>query len=254
MNQKLFCLMFYYFYDSFLNERKYERILAGIEARIIALGIDGKKRHLNILKDMTELVKEAIREGAKTIVAIGNDKTFSQMVNIVAELNVTLGFIPLGKPNKISKLLGIPPGEIACDILSNRLTETVDLGKVNHSYFFSSLKIAKSKVIFKSEEYQIVPLKEQEINISNFDDVFGEISNPRDGFLELAFFPLGFRKHVGKSFFSIKEIKIESQIKEESVIVIADQSRILKTPLSVKISPQKLKVIVGRKRKFKRTL
>lgn len=246
--------MFYYFYDSFLNERKYEKTLARIEARIIALGIDGKKRHLSILKDIAELAKEAVKEGAKTIVAIGNDKTFSQMINIVAELNVTLGFIPLGKPNKISKLLGIPPKETACDILSNRLTEAIDLGKVNHSYFFSSLEITKSKVIFKSEKYQIVPLREQKINISNFDDAFNEISNPKDGFLELIFSPLGLRKHIEeKSLFPIKEIKIESQIKEESVIIIADQSRILKTPLSVEISPQKLKVIVGRERKLKKS-
>ncbi len=252
--------MFYYFYDTFLNHKKYEKILAKIEAKTIDLGIGGKKRRLNILENMAELVKEVIEKGAETIVAVGNDKTFTQMVNIVAGLSassnlgrkVTLGYIPLAGSNKIAKSLGIPSGELACDALSNRLVEIIDLGKVNHSYFFSSLEI-KGQIVLSSGKYQIIPLENQKISICNFESIFQTTSNPKDGVLEIIISSpsslLNFR-YSKDSFFPVKKIEITSQIGGEPIAVRVDHDRVLKTPLLVESIPQRLKVIVGRERKF----
>jgi diacylglycerol kinase family enzyme len=238
--------MFYYFYDTFLNHKKYEKILAKIETRTTDLGIGGKKRRMDILKNMAELVKEVIDKGAETIVAVGNDETFTQMVNIVASSNITLGYIPLTRPNKIAKALGIPLGELACEVLSNRLVETIDLGKVNHSYFFSSLE-TKGQIVLSFGKCRITPLENQKVNIYNFAPHLFK----KNGILETVISsPSIFLGTIRDSFFPVKKIKIDSQIKKEPIVVTVDQNRILKTPLLVEVLPKKLKMIVGRERKF----
>lgn len=245
--------------------------MAKIEARIIDLGIDGKKKRLNILENMAELVKEIIDKEAETIVAVGNDQTFTQMINVVADLccsfyvarytsdrdeqrgsrsvKITLGYIPIAKPNKIAKSLGIPSGELACEVLSSRLVETIDLGKVNHSYFFSSLE-TEGEVVLSSGRYRIIPLENQKINIYNFAADIFNASNPKDGILEAVISSPSFLGLTRDSLFPIKKIKINSQIGKEPVSVKVDQNRILKTPLSVEVLPKKLRVIVGRERQF----
>ena len=224
--------------------------MAKIEARTTDLGIGGRKRRLNILKNMAESIKEVIDKGAKTIITVGNDETFTQMVNIVADSNVTLGYIPLGRPNKIARALGVPSGELACEVLSNRLVETIDLGKVNHSYFFSSLE-ARGQMVLKSGKYRITLLKNQKVNICNFAPRIFNESSLRNGTLEIVISSSSiFSGTIRDSFFPVKKIKIDSQIKKEPITVFADQSRILKTPLFVEVLPKKLKVIVGRERQF----
>ncbi|PIS42168.1 MAG: hypothetical protein COT24_05115 [Candidatus Kerfeldbacteria bacterium CG08_land_8_20_14_0_20_40_16] len=256
--------MYFYLYDSFLNNKKYTSILAKIENRLIDLGINGKIEKLSVLKSAQEVVEDNIKSGADTIVAVGNEATFAKIVPLVAKQNgITLGFIPVVE-NAIAKFLGIPLGEKACDILSSRLIERIDLGKANDFYFFSELNIPESKDLtlecngghFRinstnhSNIIQIcnltyTPLK-REVGSRKFCD-------PRDGLLEAIFTPttsfLGrSRLDLNKrSVFPIRKIKIKSS---NSLSLIADGETVIKTPVLVQVAPKKLKLIVGKERKF----
>ncbi len=248
--------MYFYLFDPCLLSKKYEKTLTKIERRIIDLGIEGKFERLTVLKNPEELIKEAIRKGVKTIVAVGNDQIVAQIINIIADNDdVVLGIIPLGKNNKIAHLLGIPEGELSCDALSNRLIEKIDLGKINHHYFLTSLKIINSEVTLECDDsYRITPSPAQEINIFNLDAYHNKVFNPQDGVLETLINPAASWKSIFKkqkeSLFPVRKIKILELNKEKPSKIIADGLKVLKRPLIVKIVPQKLKVIVGKERKF----
>jgi len=96
--------MYYYIYDNYLTDKKYEKELDKIKTRLLDLEIQGKHEKLTLLKSIDELVKDEIKRGATTVVAVGNDKTFLKLVDVIAQSGVTLGLIPVGKEdNNLAK-------------------------------------------------------------------------------------------------------------------------------------------------------
>ena len=92
------------------------------------------------------------------------------------------------------------------------------------------------------------------ITLHNFaDDEVSPSSNPADGFLEVVVTPfkksLIGKKKIEGTVLPFTKIKIASN-EEEQVSILTDEQIILKTPATVKVSPAKLKVIVGSERKF----
>ncbi|MBU0597792.1 hypothetical protein KKF61_02230 [Patescibacteria group bacterium] len=258
--------MYFYIYDSFLSDKKYTSTLNKIETRLMDLGINGRTEKLSILKSLQEIVQEAVKKGAETMIAVGDDNTVSQIIKLLPDLNITLGIIPIGNNNKIAQILGIPLGEAACDTISSRIIEKIDLGKANDFYFISSLEIPSQKdITMDCGNYQISPLSENEtISICNFDTSLNEkdtanktICNPKDGILEAVFSPQSKRSNLFNVFkkqystnsvFPLKQLKIKCS--KEGLPVIADGQIKIKTPVTVKVIPKKLKVIVGKNRMF----
>jgi diacylglycerol kinase family enzyme len=256
--------MYFYLYDSYLANRKFEKKLSQIEAKITSLGISGKVVRLNILKNAAELAKDAINKGAKTVVVIGNDKIVNQVIGALADTNVPLGIIPVGPKNEIAQVLGIPCNEYAPDVLSGRLIKTVDLGKVNGHYFLSHIQISGNKVDVscEDEQYEIIPShKVHQINICNLLKPKIEslgICNPKDGLLELVTANqvsswkslFGKKKLQKDSLFYIKKIRIKAHNSGKNIPVVVDGFRVIKTPITVEAAPSKLRVIVGKERFF----
>lgn len=259
--------MHYYIFDQFLADKKYQSTLNKIEVRLTDLGINGKIEKLTILKSFSESVNEIVKRGAETIVAVGNDSTISKIISLLPKLNITLGIIPIGSDNEIAKKLGIPEGEAACDILSARLTENIDLGKANNYYFISHLKLPANKEVFLDcGSYNIRPIDEDsQISICNFDiEMQGNYSknkkhncNPKDGMLDAifsqvsrpkSFFNIFNNKFSESSVFPFKKVKIKCN--KECLPAIADGHTTIKTPITVEVVPKKLKIIVGKNRMF----
>src|SRR3989339_705292 len=119
--------MYLYIYDSFLNHKKYTDLLTKIEKRITDLGIKGKVAKLSVLKNMKELILDGVREGVQTVVVIGNSQSFTKVINIVANLDVTLALIPVENDSNIAKVLGIAPGVLACDVLASRIIKKIEV-------------------------------------------------------------------------------------------------------------------------------
>jgi len=257
--------MYYYIYDSFLSNKKYESVLRRIETRLMDLGINGKTEKLTLLKNMGEIVEDAAKKGSTTIIAVGNDKTVSKIIGYLPNYNVILGIIPIGSQNRIAQILDIPPEEKACDVLSARIIEKVDLGKVNNSYFLSYLEIpSKKELTLECDQYTIVPLSEDTtVNICNFGNILDQnklkekIYNPRDGIFEAVIskktdswspFKIFKKSFSESSVFPIKKIKIKCS--KECIPIIADGQATIKTPVTVEVMPKKLKIIVGKNRMF----
>lgn len=273
--------MYYYIYDQFLSHKKYDKILAQIESKITDLGIKNRIIKMSILKSVGELVTDALRKGAQTIVVAGNDRTINQIVNLVAGQDVVLGIIPIHdlnykkiNDNSIANFLGIFDPLEACEIISARKIETINLGEINGYYFISSVQIVDNYLELQCNNkynistlsrnnlisvYNFAPEQNQEKNTPGSKKLF----NPQDNFLEVViqsrkkkslnniFKPLissgGETKF--ESIFRVKKINIKSEKKNGGSVVV-DNFKILKTPIDIKIADKKLRIIVGKARKF----
>ncbi|MFA5069767.1 MAG: diacylglycerol kinase family protein [Patescibacteria group bacterium] len=250
--------MYHYIYDSFLSDKRYENDLSLIEARILALGINGRMDKLTILKNLKEIVEDSVKRGAETLVVIGDDMTLGKVISYVAPFRkVILGYIPLGPKQSIARLLGIPGGLAACDILSKRMVKKFDLGKVNEKYFLFSLNVTKNNVVIECDgNYNfktVVPSSLLRIcNLGLPEE--GVFFNPGDGLLEAVvvnrstgwnFFKKSYKKD---SIFPFKKAKIKCET--ECVPLLLDGQTVVKTPAAVEIAPGRLNIIVGKDRKI----
>jgi len=238
--------MYYYIYDSFLADKRYSKTLAQIETRLTDLGINGKINHLSFLKNINDIISDEIKKGVNTIVVLGNDATINNVINIVADLNVVLGVIPLGKEQKISKLLGIPEGLAACEVLSSRIIKKINLGQINNSYFVTSLEAEGKNLFLECDNNFIINLEK-----NNFIKINNKNPYQKDSDLEIIinngskrffFLPAG----SDTSYLRSQTVAINS--KKSMPILLNDEKRIIKTPATVRLRTQKLKVIVGKSR------
>jgi len=247
--------MYTYIVEADVNVKKYEMELSRIESRLIELEISGRMEKLTILKSLTEAIKDALRNHSQTIVFVGTDRMLNSAMSALAETDVTVGLIPLGEATLMAKALGIPYGVAACDILSARITAILDLGKVNNRYFLSKLSLPEGANITLDcdSKYQVSALSPASIDIANF----GEGGNPRDGRLEVIvrphvqkrMFGLGRRSGFSRdSVFPVKRLTIRSG--GDSLPIFSDGETVIKTPATVEVVPKKLRVIVGKQRRF----
>ncbi len=260
--------MYYYLYDSFLGDRKYEKVLDKIKTQLLDLDIQGKHERLSLLKNVDSLIADESKRGVKTVVVIGNDKTFLRAVDAAAKAGVTLGIIPIGEQNEIAKILGIPAGEQACGVVAARKIGEFDLGKVNGSYFFSKLEITKNidRISISHQGYKVLPKSScSEISVVNFLTSTAEVKNKalrkvgaQDNLLDLVFRSQVETKGWKKIIQRIPEQLVDSVIQGvnfeiksfEYLPVMLDGYKVIKTPISVKLADIKLKIIVGKNKEI----
>lgn len=252
--------MYIYLYDSFLEHKKYNKLIAKIETRITDLGLNGKIIRLNPLNSISSIIDSELKLGAKTIVGLGDNSTLSNIINSIAnseyaQINqsVTVGFIPIDNNNSIANCLGIDSINSACDILSNRRTKQINLGVVNdrHYFFTEAIIDNKNTIVEINENYTIETSnkgKTRVINIplSPIPGDLGDASNKLKVFIE---------QNEGK-FFSQKKDNTsliyfdKLRIINEQIPLILDYSTEIKNPTDIKMSDKGIKLIIGKNRSF----
>jgi diacylglycerol kinase family enzyme len=247
-----------YIYDSFLNQKKYDRWLARLETRLTDLGLSGKIFRLSLMRNIDDTVKNELKHGAKTIIAVGNNKTVNQIANALYGNPAPLGIVPIGEEhNDIAKSLGIDSIDAACDILSARLLARLNLGQANQIRFLGNATIEnQGTVIDISEDYTVETAEKGLIHIFNLASQETEVLNkvkisPQDGILELIICAQnskkGFiRQRNDQSVFKIKKVAVSNRRAQ----LILDGAIALPTPAEITVAKQTLNVIVGKKRNF----
>jgi diacylglycerol kinase family enzyme len=244
--------MYFYLYDESLAEPKLATVVADIETRLTDLGLSGRVGRLGPLKSSLELTKAALKAGAKTVVAVGNDRTVSQAINALtaagASSGVALGILPVGKPTAIADLLGIPDGERAVAVLAARTLATVDLGRVNNYYFLTSIRVeARDPVTLTCDgRYRVQPLEPvSTFTVRNLD----RSAACQDGYLE-ATVEGGRQRWWGKVRHSVVPIQRGEFTAAGPATVVAEGTYTANLPVTVEVVPRALRVIVGRNRVF----
>lgn len=257
--------MYYYLYDTFLADSKFEKIIDRIKTRLLDLEIQGKHEKLTLLKSIDELINDETKRGISTIVVIGNDRTFLKVVDAAAKNNLTLGLIPVGEDNNIARSFGLAEVEAACDVIAARKIVRFDLGKIGSQYFFSNLKITKNldRLQIQKDAYAMIPRPDcASVEVYNFYFPRGERAfeqklarvNGQDQMIELVIKKKvrkgsWLRRKTGERIDTIIQSKIFDIKSFEYLPVVLDDFKIIKTPVRVEVEPLKLKIIAGKERR-----
>jgi diacylglycerol kinase family enzyme len=242
-----------YIYDDYLNKSKYNRILSRVEIRLTDLGLNGKIIRLGTIKNIRDVIQNEIRNGAKTIVAVGNNQTVNKVIGSIIDnelygffqKNVLFSIIPIGEDNSIADSLGIKRGEEACNILLARRIKKIDIGIANNYYFLNKATIpCQDTIIEINEQYIIEPLDKGVISVFNLKDENKDNKklkvNPADGQLDV------YLKAKDLSYFSTAKLKLTNP----KFPLILDEAVEIKTPVEIGVVPAKLNIIVGKNRSF----
>jgi diacylglycerol kinase family enzyme len=86
-----------------------------------------------------ELAREAIRDGAHVVVAVGGDGTMNEVASVLVGTEVVLGLIPCGSGDGLGRHLKIHGSvERALAILHGGVPRTIDTGVVDGHPFFTA--------------------------------------------------------------------------------------------------------------------
>lgn len=258
--------MHFYLYDKSVTERKYEGTLTKIENRLIELGINGHTEKMSVLKSTPALIRDSIDRGANTVVVVGNDETFLDVVEVIGNFpKAVLGFIPLEEHTKVGPLLGIPPYEAACDVLSMRIIEHMDLGVINDEhYFLGSLEMpAQAELEFEGPYTVKTKSNTNHLAITNLGRMFSGdeelVRNATDGHMEAIVV-----KQEKRGLFRRGEVATSESVipftntrvlsaSTDEVKAVADSRKSYSTPMNIRVAPKKLRVIVGKSRQIARS-
>ncbi len=248
--------MYYYVYDEFVQDQKYERELANIETRLTDLGISGKIARLALFRDPEEMIRDEVRKGVKTVIAVGNDVTLRKVIDAVSSLGATLGIIPIGKErNSIARILGVPAGVAACDTISARIVEEIDAGKINGAQFLHQVELqAPAGVQIQcGDDFKLFIPRLSEIYLRNLASAAGEFqaSHPADGKLELIIRSpqkgwFG-QKNWKTSFLPVKNLQLTC---EKEMVGMVDNQPIGSDVFTVYIHEKQIRLITGKERNF----
>ncbi|MFH1142158.1 MAG: diacylglycerol kinase family protein [Candidatus Uhrbacteria bacterium] len=245
--------MYYYIYDDFVQDKKHEKELLKIENRLADLGITGKVARLALFKRADELILDEVKHGVKTVVIVGNDQTLCKVLSAVVESGVVFGIIPLGKSNNIAKMMGVPEGADACNVISKRLIEKIDVGKCNGYRFITGIPFPKLKAeMVIDQSYILTPVSGGNVVVRNLG--VGEVitnkqvADPKDGQLEVLVDVAGrWGKKGGQSKVIFKRLAFETK---DPITVSFDGHQIRNNKFKILLDRKKLKVIVGKDRMF----
>lgn len=182
-----------YLYDDFLADRPFERDLAAIETSLSSLGIFGRIGRLALFRSAKELVAGMVREGATTVVVVGNDTTLDRVMWFLPDLPVTVGYLPISGPSSIAEFLNIPVGVASCETLAARHVETLDVGKVDDRYFLQEISLPATSAALEIEgQYRISPSLGGSLSIRNLGGKTATgfvAADAKDGMLEAVVSP-----------------------------------------------------------------
>ena len=108
-----------------------------LRKKIFALVGDAEIALTSAPGEARALAEKAANDGVQTIVAAGGDGTINEIVNGIANREVTLGLLPIGTMNVFAAELGIPANKLeeCWRIIANGHTRRIDLARANDRYF-----------------------------------------------------------------------------------------------------------------------
>lgn len=252
-----------YIYGPEVQDKKFVKDLSLIENRLTDLGLGGKIHRLTKFKNIREIVADDVRSGVRTLVIFGNDETITKTLSALPTSGLTLAVIPFGAQNMIAKMLGLGDRFEACQALSARLLTSLDLGKINDQFFFSSVRIPHCEANISCDgQYSVRAAEDRDLDIFNLhlpkneDDKLFFKPNPHDGFLELVVRKLnklsvfgGWRYALNRSgrdsVFLFRKAEISS--KTPINIILDGRKTSVQNP-KIEVVKGALKLVVGKNR------
>lgn len=247
--------MYVYLYDTFLKDKKHAAFLQNCENRLTDFGIFGKVIRITSFTNPGAILQDEMRRGVKSVVIVGDDDTFARVLSRSAHLPLVFGFIPVGEKSEMAQILGIPMNEGACDVISRRKIERVDVCSMNDRFFFRQIFIEGVKATIVCDSiFSVETNEEAEIAVCNLDVpawVDRKQVHPQDGCLSVYIRPSK-RSFFGKKFekptiLQAKHVQIRAVKPFFSTI---DGIQAKEQYIDARATDKTFSVIVGKERKF----
>jgi hypothetical protein len=248
-----------YVYDDFLSDKPFEREVAALETKLSTFDLSGHIGRMSLFRSAKDLVEGMVAKGASTVVVVGNDGSLDKTMWFLPDMNVTVGYIPLVGPSAVAKLLGIPVGVGACDVLAARRIEMLDMGMLDDRYFLTEVSLPATVASLSIEgTYRVSPTDGGSLAIRNLGGRVGSelvAADPRDGRLEAVIIPRAIeQKHL---FWKRAVLQPETRIllthgditSKTPIEAHVDNHAVSGFQFKVKVVPGKMKLITGRGRR-----
>jgi len=269
--------MYLFLFNPSANKGKGKKMEGKIKKYLNSLDIRGRFVKCEKEGDAIKITNQAIENNIKDIVAIGGDGFINQIVQVIADRNISLGIIPIGNANFLANILGINSWKKGCEILTKKDVVNINLGLIKNRFFSSSVEIESSdekeygvfkKILHRKKNKKYIPLKIQvqddrtklkiQANVSSLivstipfppPKNFNIRNNDDDHSLNIIIKS----KTISEKNKNQEEITIlrGSKIEIESknpIKVKTDGEYCGKTPVTIELVPQSLRVIVPPKK------
>ncbi len=239
-------------YDDFLNKSRYNRVLNKIEIRLTDLGLNGKIIRLGSIKNINSLVHQEVRNGAKNIIAVGNNETANKVVSALVDdslsdlflKNILFSLIPIGDNQSIARSLGIEKEEEACNTILARRIEKINIGLAGKSFFINKAEIIKPQIGLDINDFKIEIKEKNHLNIYNLNDN-PQLLNKDFNFNKEKVKILINGKNNDLSYFQCDQVKVNGDAQ-----LTLDNAKSINLPTNISLVKNKLNVIVGKNRLF----
>lgn len=129
---------------------------------------DPNIRVVRLTGDAARFAEEEISRKEEIITVIGDDKTISEVLPVVAFTKTKLAIIPIGSGNTIARHLKIPiKPKVAIQAILKQQTRTIDIMKIKEKYFIMTFELGFSNCT--SEDFEISRFFEKVGKIFKFD-------------------------------------------------------------------------------------
>lgn len=131
-------LMYHYIVNPNAGNRAIDSIQDKLKERLHKLDIDGEFFKTLEKGDAGNIALSGLKQGAKTIVVIGGDKTLNEVISAVHSSNsprTPIGVIPTGNSNQLAGMLGISDWQQAVELLAVRRLHQFRLIHINDHHF-----------------------------------------------------------------------------------------------------------------------
>jgi hypothetical protein len=245
-----------FIYDDILNDKRYERTLHDVEAKLTSLDIQGRMSRIALFRSAKDLVASMVSQGVTTIVVVGTDESLDKILWFLPDFNVTLGYLPIGDPSRIASLLGIPVGVGACEVLAARLVETVDVGRIDDRYFLTDVHLSQTTASVDIEgRFRLSAINGGSITIRNIGGSLVQ-SDAKDGMLEVIIQPAAPARASRRERASIASELTRVRIRHGEIVsndpvdVHVDTHTLNGFRFRLGVQPSALKIITGRERRL----
>lgn len=128
---------------------------ATLEAKCRERGLQAQVMQVEGGEHLLAAVDDAVRQGARLVIAGGGDGTVSAAASRLVDTEVALGVLPLGTLNHFAKDLGMPLElDAAIDVVAHGREVRVDVGEVNGHVFINNSSLGLYPDIVLDRERQ----------------------------------------------------------------------------------------------------
>lgn len=280
--------MHYYILDPrSVPPERFEKLQSELQSLLTEFNIVGETGRVTPLRTISDLAETASQRGATTVVACGSDETFTRTVAALKGRDITLGFVPFSDTSYLAAILGLDSVFTAIKTIAARRIERVDLANVGETFFLSYLEFGVLGEDLQNagwlSSYRILSREPSPLQVRidgsytvQMDCLGGlvvntrstscgseQIGNPTDGYLDLLLLePLSltdivrYSKAIARG--CLEQVPKTTVIKCRRVEFLQPENEpvtmfgkvIAKAPVTVEITPHRLKLIVGKKRTF----